>query len=153
MCVALNGRCMAQQGLTCVSGDTTNDPIGCIFTQNLLVPDVTTDEINAAIAGTAGTGSTNGSAAGSASSSSPAAAAAPAAGSANSSTCAAASSGAAVTSNTTSVAAGSLDFGSCPDAGIVFGPGFDGRNQDSFEPANTTQFTHGSALSTCLPTP
>lgn len=29
----------------------------------------------------------------------------------------------------------------------MFGPGFDGRKEDSFEPAETTQFTHGSALS------
>ena len=30
------------------SCDDANDPVGCIFTQNLLVPDVTADEINAA---------------------------------------------------------------------------------------------------------
>ena len=30
------------------SCDTANDPVGCIFTLNLLVPDVTEDEINAA---------------------------------------------------------------------------------------------------------
>jgi len=35
-------------GNTC---DDANDPNGCIFTQNLLVPDVTDDEINAAIGG------------------------------------------------------------------------------------------------------
>ena len=33
------------KGHTC---DDANDPTGCIFTQNLLVPDVTADEINAA---------------------------------------------------------------------------------------------------------
>jgi hypothetical protein len=33
------------KGNTC---DNANDPIGCIFTQNLLVPDVTADEIQAA---------------------------------------------------------------------------------------------------------
>jgi hypothetical protein len=33
------------KGNTC---DVENDPIGCIFTQNLLVPDVTADEIDAA---------------------------------------------------------------------------------------------------------
>lgn len=33
------------------SCDDANDPIGCIFTQNLLVDDATTDEINAAVAG------------------------------------------------------------------------------------------------------
>ena len=31
-------------GNTC---DDANDPVGCIFTQNLLVPDATADEINA----------------------------------------------------------------------------------------------------------
>ncbi|KAG8893392.1 hypothetical protein FRB99_001969, partial [Tulasnella sp. 403] len=35
-------------GNTC---DDANDPIGCIFTQNLLVPDATEDEINAAVGG------------------------------------------------------------------------------------------------------
>jgi hypothetical protein len=35
--------------LTGVPGDTTNDPTGCIFTQNLLIPDATADEINAAV--------------------------------------------------------------------------------------------------------
>jgi hypothetical protein len=33
------------KGNTC---DVADDPIGCIFTQNLLVPDVTSDEIDAA---------------------------------------------------------------------------------------------------------
>ncbi|KAI0352612.1 hypothetical protein OH77DRAFT_1438545 [Trametes cingulata] len=33
------------------SCDDANDPNGCIFTQNLLVPDATADEINAAVAG------------------------------------------------------------------------------------------------------
>lgn len=35
------------KGNTC---DDANDPVGCIFTQNLLFPDVTADEINAAYA-------------------------------------------------------------------------------------------------------
>ncbi|KAK5047591.1 hypothetical protein LTR84_006688 [Exophiala bonariae] len=43
-------------------------------------------------------------------------------------------------------AKGSLDFGSCTNPAIVFGPGFDGRKEDSFQPADKTQFTHGSAL-------
>ena len=33
------------KGNTC---DNANDPVGCIFTENLLVPDVTANEINAA---------------------------------------------------------------------------------------------------------
>ncbi len=32
------------KGNTC---DVTTDPVGCIFTQNLLVPDATADEIDA----------------------------------------------------------------------------------------------------------
>ena len=44
-----------------------------------------------------------------------------------------------------------LDLGSCPNAGIVFEPGFDGRKENSFQPADTTQFQHGSALSKFLP--
>ena len=39
-----------------------------------------------------------------------------------------------------------LDFGSCPDPTIVFALGFDGRREASFEPSDTTAFTHGSAL-------
>lgn len=34
------------------SCDTANDPIGCIFTQNLLVEDATAAEIDAAVSGT-----------------------------------------------------------------------------------------------------
>jgi len=43
-------------GNTC---DDANDPNGCIFTQNLLVPDVTDDEINAAIGGGADASATD----------------------------------------------------------------------------------------------
>ena len=39
-----------------------------------------------------------------------------------------------------------LNFGSCSDPSIAFGLGFDGRDQDSFQPSNTQEFTHGSAL-------
>ncbi|KAI9058202.1 hypothetical protein FKP32DRAFT_1597272 [Trametes sanguinea] len=39
------------------SCDDANDPNGCIFTQNLLVPDATEDEINAAVAGISASGS------------------------------------------------------------------------------------------------
>ncbi|KAF7796264.1 hypothetical protein EIP86_007438 [Pleurotus ostreatoroseus] len=41
------------KGNTC---DDANDPNGCIFTQNLLVADVTADEINSAVAGVAASG-------------------------------------------------------------------------------------------------
>lgn len=49
-------------GNTC---DDANDPNGCIFTQNLLVPDATEDEINAAVGGAANNAGNNGAAAGS----------------------------------------------------------------------------------------
>jgi hypothetical protein len=39
-----------------------------------------------------------------------------------------------------------LNFGTCTDPAIVFGPGFDGRNTNSFQPANKASFNHGSAL-------
>ncbi|KAF8176984.1 hypothetical protein BJ912DRAFT_691910 [Pholiota molesta] len=44
------------KGNTC---DTTDDPVGCIFTQNLLVEDATADEINAAAAGVASNTTSN----------------------------------------------------------------------------------------------
>lgn len=46
----------------------------------------------------------------------------------------------------TGSAKGQLDLGSCTNPAIVFGPGFDGRKEDSFQPADKNQFTHGSAL-------
>ena len=42
-------------GNTC---DTQNDPVGCIFTENLLVLDATEDEIAAAVAGVSASSST-----------------------------------------------------------------------------------------------
>ena len=49
-------------GNTC---DDANDPVGCIFTQNLLVEDATVDEINAAVAaGSAGSSNASSSTAG-----------------------------------------------------------------------------------------
>lgn len=46
-------------GNTC---DDANDPNGCIFTQNLLVPDVTADEINAAVGNSSASGASESSA-------------------------------------------------------------------------------------------
>lgn len=37
-------------------------------------------------------------------------------------------------------------FGSCTNPAIIFANGLDGRNQPSFEPANESDFNHGSAL-------
>lgn len=39
-----------------------------------------------------------------------------------------------------------LDLGSCADATIVFGAGFDGRTDNSFKPNDPNSFSHGSAL-------
>lgn len=141
-------------------GDDANDPVGCIFTQNLLVPDVTADEIAAAVgSGSAGTGTGTG-----ASTTTTTAAAAPPASSttaaaappASSTTAAAAEEAptecaapppAEISAAAAAPAASStLDFGSCTNPGIVFGAGFDGRKENSFEPADKTEFTHGSAL-------
>ncbi|KAI9759266.1 MAG: hypothetical protein M4579_002475 [Chaenotheca gracillima] len=61
-------------------------------------------------------------------------------------TAAATDSAAATTATTATTSSSSLDFGTCTNPTIVFGPGFDGRDQDSFEPADETEFNHGSAL-------
>lgn len=49
-------------------------------------------------------------------------------------------------SRQTAAAGSTLDFGSCTNPAIEFGPGFDGRKENSFQPADKTEFTHGSAL-------
>ena len=38
-----------------------------------------------------------------------------------------------------------LDLGSCANPAIEFGPGFDGRTEDSFQPVDRATFNHGSA--------
>uniref|UniRef100_A0A093UUP2 Uncharacterized protein n=1 Tax=Talaromyces marneffei PM1 TaxID=1077442 RepID=A0A093UUP2_TALMA len=143
------------KGNTC---DDQNDPTGCIFTKKLLVPDVTAQEIQAALASAGVKGSATG-----ASSTVPAAvpAAAPATTSPSTDAC---SSSTAATSNTgastntasttstgtstTTASKSTLNLGSCSNSSpfIVFGPGFDGRNTNSFEPADKATFNHGSAL-------
>lgn len=112
-------------GNTC---DVQNDTEGCILTQNLLVEDASADEI-AAVAGIA--------------------AATPAvAANSTASAClaSAVSDDTAAATPAAAVGASNLDLGSCSDSTIVFGAGFDGRKEDSFEPADTATFTHGSAL-------
>lgn len=42
--------------------------------------------------------------------------------------------------------ANTANFNKCTNPTIVFGPGFDNRKEDSFQPANKTDFNHGSAL-------
>ncbi|CAI6335139.1 unnamed protein product [Periconia digitata] len=56
-----------------------------------------------------------------------------------------AATGAAATGGAATAAAGAADFGSCTDPSIVFGPTSDGRKEDAFEPADLTNFNHGSA--------
>ena len=50
-------------------------------------------------------------------------------------------------SNQTQAAAGGLDLGSCQNAAIAFGVGFEGRKEGSFEPDDQSTFKHGSAQS------
>jgi hypothetical protein len=151
-------------------GDDANDPVGCIFTQNLLVPDVTADEIAAAVgSGSAGTGTgtgastttTTAAAAPPASSTTAAAAeeaptecAAPPPAETSTTTVAApatssfAAAAPPATTSATATPTSTSDFGTCANANpdIVFGLGFDGRTDPSFEPADLKTFNHGSAL-------
>lgn len=39
-----------------------------------------------------------------------------------------------------------LDFGSCSNPAIEFAAGLDGRKEESFAPADSADFNHGSAL-------
>lgn len=125
------------KGNTC---DSTTDPVGCIFTQNLLVEDATAAEIEAAVGGTAGSGAS------SAVVVAPTATQTPAPVETAVSACAAPTTVTVAAAAVNSSPAAALDFGTCTDPAIVFGPGFDGRNQESFEPADLTEFNHGSAL-------
>lgn len=156
------------------SCDDQNDPVGCIFTQNLLVADATADEINAAVAGGAtatgaGAASASGTAAGAgaasasgtaASSSNSSAAAAGDAGNACAAAAPPASSGAASSSTSSSGATTSssssssgasgaaTDFGTCANADptVKFANGLDGRTEPAFAPNDSANFNHGSAL-------
>ncbi|KAF2495537.1 hypothetical protein BU16DRAFT_461264 [Lophium mytilinum] len=125
-------------GHTC---DTADDTAGCIFSQNLLVEDATADEITAAVAGIAAGGAAPAAAGNSTT-------ACPATTATNQTTPATTASAVPAASSTPAATAGTsnLDLGSCSNPTIVFGPGFDGRKEDSFEPADTATFTHGSAL-------
>ena len=125
------------KGNTC---DTENDTVGCIFTLNLLVPDATAAEIEAAVGGAAASGAS------SAAVVAPAATSTPAPVETTASACAAPVTVTAAAASVASSPACALDFGACTDPAIVFGFGFDGRNTDAFEPANKASFNHGSAL-------
>ena len=132
------------KGNTC---DVADDTAGCIVSQNLLVDDATADEINAAVAGGAGTAAAgNGTAA---SSTAPFSNDTSSAGA--SSGCSGASSAAppaaANSTASTGAATGTVDLGdaSCSDPAIAFGVGFDNRKEASFEPDDKATFAHGSA--------
>ncbi|RSH95654.1 hypothetical protein EHS25_000746 [Saitozyma podzolica] len=125
--------------------DDPNDPIGCAITQNLLVPDVTADEISSAVAGitataVAGSNSTN------------IAIATTTAGACTIATASSTSVAPAATSSaTTNIAAtntSGIDVGPCTDFNMTFAAGLPGRTatQFSFEPTDLTNFNHGTAL-------
>ncbi|RDW80814.1 hypothetical protein BP5796_05512 [Coleophoma crateriformis] len=141
------------------SCDTATDPVGCIFTQNLLVQDATAAEITAAVAGitaTAATGaaSSNGTAASAASGNVTAAAAstsciATATTTVDAPATAAATSAAAATasSSTTTTSTSALSFGSCTDPSILFTNNLaDRAGATAFVASNQADFPHGSAL-------
>ncbi|KAF7320791.1 hypothetical protein HMN09_00165500 [Mycena chlorophos] len=128
------------KGNTC---DDANDATGCIFTQNLLVPDATADEINAAVGGSAAPAASQAPATGEAAETTAAAAAAAATTAAAAATTAQA---AATTAASTSSSSGNFgDFGSCSVPQIEFATGFDGRKETSFQPLDKTSYNHGSA--------
>ncbi|EXJ90425.1 hypothetical protein A1O1_03526 [Capronia coronata CBS 617.96] len=132
------------------SCDDQNDPEGCIFTQNLLVEDATEDEIASVVAASASvTAPASATVSAVAECTVPSAAASNSSAATTTTAMAAASTTAAVTATATAAAmsgSSNLDLGSCPDPTIVFADGFDGRKEKSFEPNDTTAFTHGSAL-------
>ncbi|KAJ7192786.1 hypothetical protein GGX14DRAFT_577784 [Mycena pura] len=119
------------KGNTC---DDANDAVGCIVSQNLLVPDATADEINSAVAGVpaATTGAASSITDTSASESD-----------ASSSEAAATDSAVAATVTVTSGSIG--NFGKCTIPQIEFGVGFDSRKETSFQPVDKTSFNHSSA--------
>ncbi|KAJ6451891.1 hypothetical protein C8R45DRAFT_1041413 [Mycena sanguinolenta] len=124
------------KGNTC---DVATDPVGCIFTQNLLVADATADEINAAVAGTAAA--------------SPAAAtdAADTSSAATATADAAAAAAPAAASAVTVAPSSSIgNFGSCSIPQIEFATGFDGRKETSFQPVDKVSFNHGSAQASSI---
>ncbi|KAK2806744.1 hypothetical protein FQN50_005742 [Emmonsiellopsis sp. PD_5] len=149
-------------GNTC---DVEGDEEGCIFSQNLLVPDVTEEEINAAIAeagldaGAAADDAALAADACAAVVADDAAAAANATAGVAAATATATATAAAAVETAAAAAGGSsssvsgadflnLDMGSCSGALplILFDVGFDGRDEASFLPADLGFFNHGSAV-------
>ncbi|KAF7365278.1 hypothetical protein MVEN_00399600 [Mycena venus] len=124
------------KGNTC---DDANDAAGCIVSQNLLVPDATEDEINAAVSGVtaASTGAASSSTDASAASASDASASCASAVTVTVNAGSAATEAAATTSaadvTVTATASSIGNFGSCSIPQIEFGP------------VDKTSFNHGSA--------
>jgi hypothetical protein len=132
------------KGNTC---DDANDAAGCIVSQNLLVPDATEDEINAAVGG-ASSSSSSGAAAASASDAACASAATVTVTAGSDATQAASSTSEAASAATAVAVATSSsigDFGKCSVPQIEFATGFDNRKETSFQPVDKTSFNHGSA--------
>jgi len=136
------------------SCDVQNDPVGCIYTQNLLVEDATAAEITAAVAGVASGSASSGAASGAGAASSSSSSACPAdvtvtvsavAAAATSTAAAASNAGSSATPPSSGTA---LSFGKCTDPSVIFAPGLDGRKatEFSFEPHNLQQFNHNTAL-------
>ncbi|ETI22243.1 hypothetical protein G647_06316 [Cladophialophora carrionii CBS 160.54] len=142
-------------GNTC---DVVDDPVGCIFTQNLLVEDASEDEVNAAVAASAtavaectappdeSTAVADTSTAVEVASTTVAGAATQTAEAVTTSTAAATGTAAADSGAETTVGSSNLDLGSCDNPTIIFADNLDGRKEPSFAPADETTFTHGSAL-------
>ncbi|KAK6902604.1 hypothetical protein I203_107862 [Kwoniella mangroviensis CBS 8507] len=153
---------------TFAPGDTS-DPTGkgnscddddCIFTQNLLVEDATEEEINAAVAGVASTGTAGtadtATATDTTTAGCPAVVDDSATGNTTSTDTTDTATGTddstdtadstATTTNTTPAAG--IDVGQCTDFSLTFAAGLDGRKADefTFQPTDLTNFNHGSAL-------
>jgi len=129
-------------GNTC---DDLDDPVGCIFTKNLLVEDATAAEIDAAVGGAAAGNANaggNASAGNNAAGNAPAATQAPAPPANNN---AAAGNGAASSAADIAQAVGNVELGECSHIGMIFAAGLDGRRETAFQPADKTEFNHGSA--------
>ncbi|KAF7368318.1 hypothetical protein MVEN_00153100 [Mycena venus] len=133
------------KGNTC---DDANDAVGCIVSQNLLVPDATADEINSAVAGvsaaTTAAASSNTECI-SFPSSSPVNSNYPSTSVSDASSTEAAAADSAVTPAATAASSSIGNFGKCTVPQIEFGVGFDNRKETSFQPVDKTSFNHGSA--------
>ncbi|KAF7314188.1 hypothetical protein MKEN_00891000 [Mycena kentingensis (nom. inval.)] len=115
------------------SCDDDDDPVGCIYTKNLLTPVATEEDITAAV-GDADAGDANADDNAAAEATSSAAA-----------DSAASSTTTAEASDATGGASSIGDFGICSIPQIEFAAGFDGRKETSFQPADLDSFNHGSA--------